>query len=332
MPEIFQWREIEADFTDALLLGNGASIALHPGFHYESIFKAAESAGHLTAPVAEIFGKFHTNDFELVLRKLWHATLVNQALGINSGQLNEAYTQVQQALIKTIRDTHIPYQNAEPHFSATSAFMRNFKTVISLNYDLIVYWSMMQGNKTYGNWFKDCFQDKYFIDNWPDWRSPYGAEGTTLVFYPHGNLALARKKDGREQKYKAAKDKDLLESIFQTWESAKSSPLFVCEGSAEQKKIAIKSSGYLQCVYSEVIPKMGKSLAIYGWGMGDQEQHIIDQIKRANLKKVAISVFRNDRNFQEKAQLLLHSININEIYFFDAESPGCWIHQNPDAH
>ena len=127
MPKIFQWGEIEANFTDALLLGNGASIALHSGFRYESIFKAAESAGHLTAPVAEIFNKFHTHDFELVLRKLWHATLVNQALGINSVQLNDAYTQVQQALIKTIRDTHIPYKNAEPHFPAISAFMRKFR-------------------------------------------------------------------------------------------------------------------------------------------------------------------------------------------------------------
>jgi len=86
MPAIHQWSEIREQFAGgALLLGNGASMAIHPGFGYGSLRQAAEDNGHITPEVSEIFRAFDTPDFELVLRRLWEATSVNKALGIEQG-------------------------------------------------------------------------------------------------------------------------------------------------------------------------------------------------------------------------------------------------------
>ena len=56
MPEIVDWRTSQSStHTDTLLLGNGASMALHPGFGYGSLFESALENGHITPAVGAIF-------------------------------------------------------------------------------------------------------------------------------------------------------------------------------------------------------------------------------------------------------------------------------------
>lgn len=47
MAKIYEWNDIKDEFTDGLLLGNGASMAVHPEFHYGSLFEAARVKGSL---------------------------------------------------------------------------------------------------------------------------------------------------------------------------------------------------------------------------------------------------------------------------------------------
>lgn len=323
MHEIVKWETIQGRFCHGLLLGNGASRAVHSNFGYDSLFEAATSHDYITQPVAQIFEQFGVQDFELVLRRLWQAKLVNKALSITSGQVDEAYKQVQNALISTIRDTHPTYEQVMPHLTPIYQFMQHFKTVASLNYDLIVYWATRQSVENIGNWFKDCFVKGAFIDDINTLREPYNAEGSTLFFYPHGNLVLAQTTDGREEKI-AAESTNLLNTILNRWTNNDIVPLFVCEGTNEHKKLAIESASYLLRVYHEIIPLLGKSLVIYGWSMADQDQHILDQIKRMNLQRVAVSVHENNMTYAKLAHEKLYAQEVKEIIFFDAASPGCW--------
>ncbi|MGH8604113.1 MAG: DUF4917 family protein, partial [Gammaproteobacteria bacterium] len=137
---IFRWSEIRDRFQESLIVGNGGSVAVDPSFAYPTLFEAARRANHLTERVTDVFGRFGTNDFELVLRRLWQATLVNQALDIPAGPVEQAYREVRTALIATIRDTHVTYEAALPHLSSIYRFMQGFRTVVSLNYDLVLYW------------------------------------------------------------------------------------------------------------------------------------------------------------------------------------------------
>ncbi|WP_176052197.1 DUF4917 family protein [Paraburkholderia caribensis] len=325
MREIARWAEIQARFHHSLIVGNGGSIAIHRGFSYASLFEAARQEGHVTDEMIEIFNAFGVNDFELVLRLLWQATLVNRALKIDAGRVEDAYQRVRSALIETVRSTHVSYEGAMPHLTKLYRFMCRFETVISLNYDLIVYWAAMLGNRDeLGRWFKDGFQRGQFRGDWEALREPFGAKGTTMFFYPHGNLVLARKVDGMEYKISAGNDQDLLETILATWQEGESVPLFVCEGTSEHKKTAIGSSRYLQTVATEPLRTLGESVTIYGWSIGIQEHHIIEQLQRSRPERVAVSVHDNDQRFAEHAADVLVGIGVKEVVFFDSASPGCW--------
>ncbi len=81
--EIRDWEEIAGDFErGTVLVGNGASIAVDRNFGYDALLQEARRRGLLTAQVEDLFRSFDTNDFELALRLVWHATMVNSALQI----------------------------------------------------------------------------------------------------------------------------------------------------------------------------------------------------------------------------------------------------------
>jgi hypothetical protein len=94
MHDIVEWQTIQDRFCHGLLLGNGASRAVNSNFGYDSLYEAATSLDYITQPVAQIFEQFGVQDFELVLRRLWQTKLVNKALSITSGQVDNAYSQV----------------------------------------------------------------------------------------------------------------------------------------------------------------------------------------------------------------------------------------------
>jgi len=329
MLEIKQWAEIQDHFSDGLLLGNGASIGLHPGFKYGSLFDAARISGVLSANAASVFDKFETTDFEAVLYRLWHAKLVNEALELPHGPVEEAYESVRHSLVATVREIHISHEAALPHLPHIYKFMQGFNTVISINYDLIVYWAAMFSQDEIGLWFKDCFNQGRFRDDWQAMREPYGkATGSTLFFYPHGNLALVRNLADEEIKI-ANNGGSLIDVIIDRWNSGRMTPLFVCEGDSNQKKASIGRSSYLHRVFREVISEKKESLVIYGWGIGDHDSHILEQLRKAEIDRVAISVHGGNQDYALHAQRKLEDINIGEIVFFDAASQGCW--HNPST-
>lgn len=326
MSNIANWEDISNEFADgSLIVGNGASIAVSPNFGYDSLYDAAVELKHISKPVQDVFDSFDVNDFELVLRRLWQAKLVNTALDIEHGKVEESYQQVRAALIATVRDVHVSYQEAEDHLVHIFKFMQPFSKVLSLNYDLIVYWAAMLGNRELGSWFKDCFTPDYFCAEWQDRAKPYGvAEGATLFFYPHGNLVLHHHEFSSVKKITARPDGDLLESILDKWERRDLAPAFVCEGSHESKQQSISSCDYLEKVFYEVLPDLGQKVVIYGWAMAEQDEHLLKQISKSHLTKVAVSVYKGDETFMGKVEKQLNDIGVAEVIFFDSESPGSW--------
>lgn len=330
--EIKSWVDIKDQFKDGLILGNGASIAVHQGFSYKGLFSEARKLNFLGQDAEQVFKHFDSEDFEAVLRHLWHSKMVFDALKLTGepvNRVNAAYTAVRAALIKTVRATHVSYPDASPHLEHIYKFLRGFKTVLSLNYDLIVYWAAQYGNNALQSkyHFKDCFDStRHFPEDWASKRQPYrGISDPTLYFYPHGNLALVRNPDYSERKVVVDQAGQLLDNILGIWENENSVPLFVCEGTSERKKNAIASSAYLGRIYREVIPSLGDSLVIYGWSLAEQDQHIIDHIVRQRPKRVAVSVRNSDRNLILRAEREL-GVNRCELIYFDSDSPGVWNH------
>lgn len=330
---IKEWNDIKTNYTEALLLGNGASISIDTSFAYGSLKQHAIDHGYFTEEVQALFDSFHTEDFELVLRIVWHAYFVNKALGIEDNKTTAAYEAIRDSLINAVRSIHVDYNSSVWNFPAIYEFTKGFDTICSLNYDLTLYWACMYGNDIKdGHGFKDCFFGRGFDEEWGRFRDPIrGQNKCTLLFYPHGNLVFARDKIENERKISSGSG-DLLETILEKWLNGSYVPLFVSEGTSEQKIKSIQSSYYLSTIYREVLPELGKSLVIYGWGFGEHDVHIINRICVGGTRIFAVSVYPdgNEEAYCNRVtQIIKDACNREnvEIVFFNAKSKGCWCNE-----
>lgn len=332
MANVYNWNDIKDIFNDTLILGNGASIAVDSCFKYSSLKDKADEYGYFNDDVNRVFNFLDTSDFELVLKMLWHANQINLSLGIEDNITTKTYSIVRDSLIHIIRSFHSTYESIYSNLYDISEFMSKFNTVISINYDLLVYWSMLLKNDDTPYKFKDCFINGSFIhDNWYELREPYQSSlKPTLVFYPHGNISLASDLSGNEFKI-STKYENLLHSIFKHWRSGKYNPVFVSEGYSHQKKMAIKRSPYLSTVYHEVLSDLGEAITIFGWSFSDNDDHLLDAICSGSPFRFAVSVNPNANNLEEHEAKIKRKLKdrLNngkfELYLFDRNSKGCWI-------
>ena len=346
--EIQEWKKISANsanYSDTLLIGNGASVAVNKSFDYGSLTQHAFGNGLMPSDVQQLFSFFDTHDFELVLRLVWQASNVNSSLKIpdKDNRAHAAYVSIRDCLIQSVRGIHPKYDEVSEQLPRIYEFLKKFKTVLSLNYDLILYWVMMYGNSEIddGHKFKDCFLHGSFRDKWQGLRELYlsgGEISNTLVFYPHGNLIFRRNAVGSESKIKNDNQNDskkLLDTVLESWETEGTKgtkgtkgfvPLFVSEGTSPQKIASIQNSYYLSTVYREVLTAHTESLVIYGWRLDDRDIHILERMSDSGIKRVAVSVHGDnleycDVVFKKIRDKLGKSVHID---FFDSESYGCW--------
>lgn len=331
---IKDWAEIKDDYENGnLIIGNGASVALHQKFRFDSLKEEAEKLRLFNEDISKLFIEFDTSDFELILRLVWHAKLVNKHLGIIDQKIDSAYENIKEALIKVVKEVHCEHSDIANQLPQLYQFTKQFRTVVSLNYDLILYWILMYGNRNEdGHRFKDCFQGSgLFRNNWQDLRNPIRKEKeVTLSLYQHGNLSIFRDTKNTETKVQRGDFEGLLEVITSQWEDNKI-PLFVAEGTGTKKVESIKSSPYLSTIFYEVLPDLitqKANLVIYGWSLGKQESHLVKQIFKNNQSgKVAISIFQNNQEECHRIYRLIKNEKVApniEVEFFDSQSSGCW--------
>lgn len=327
------WSEIADDFKDALIVGNGGSIALSKKFSYSNLYKLGVDRGEISSRTQEIFQKFSVNnDFEKVLRRLWAADFINQKFEVDKKEqkkVRKPYTNVRRALIKTVKDIHPDQEQLAEGLSNIRQFCEKFTNVFSLNYDLTLIWAIeASNNKALTKSFSDGFSSKKHSSKLStfvyDGRIDDGEIG---VYYLHGNLCLCQTKATRKEKKLAPEDTShsLLKQLTDYWANNGVQPLFVCEGNSQEKLSSIAQSHYLSAAYERLKLDRSESLAIYGWSISKGDQHILDAIKQnPSLKQVAVSVYKDDKELQANARQALSGIGIESIRFFDSESPGCW--------
>lgn len=328
---IVRWTSLPSVDWNSLLVGNGASIALHSGFDYGSLHTVASTNLPTTGA---LFSKLGTTDFEHVLLACWYAELVNAALEAPAPRITRAYKEVRTALINAVRAVHPPHAAITSPLEHVGSWASKFKTVVTLNYDVTLYWAMQLFNSSHGTWFKDCFLSGAFDPDWPRLRDFYGdAEGATLVFYAHGNLVLARDIYGAEGKLSAAgsgPQPDLLSTICEQWRAQSHVPIFVSEGVSSAKLAAISRSAYLSEVYNHVLNDLGDNVVVYGFAFDANDQHILDAIKKSAPRRIAVSVYTGQS--VPAQQSYCHGVRARtsehlpstEVMFFDSGSPSCW--------
>ena len=331
--ELHNWSDIRDKLRGSILLGNGASIAIDERLSYRSLYEQVCESGRLNHEIIDMFDHFETKNFEFIMKLLLEASRVNEVLHIQDNKTRDYYHEIRDSLIDTIRDIHPTHESVQHLLPKVACFLMGFTDVLSLNYDLLVYWSMMQGNERLGcTWFKDGFVGGAFDDDFSEYmyRPQPPAVGATIVSYPHGSLFLVTDIDGYEEKLSRSKDGILLDTILNKWKEKDYIPLFVSEGDTTAKSKAIGRSNYLRAAY-DTLKKITGSLVIYGWSAGEQDEHILAAIDHKGISEIAVSVHTDSPHWESYCERMTdligstHNLRGANLYFFDSKCKGCWV-------
>jgi len=190
--------------------------------------------------------------------------------------------------------------------------LRNYKYVYSTNYDLLIYWSVMQtGPAGFIDYFfqrEFDIQDTDVIDN-----------DRTRVMYLHGGLHLYRLPTGTTLKRRQGAFRNLLDQFgtpFPGYPDAV--PLFVTEGEPASKLNSINKSEYLSFSFREFTEHEG-NLVVFGHSLSDNDDHIVKAIGGWGSRRLAIGLLPDTAlRISRRKTNILAKLPDAEVFFFDA--------------
>ncbi len=293
-----------------LLIGNGLSISISNKFSYTSLRERISD--DLSPAVERLFKKLGTDDFELLLTKIKDAREVIEA--ITDGQVIVSQTiteEIKQKLIEAIKSMN-PRGPLDHGLNpqALNKALKQYNQTFTTNYDIYLYWAR-KGQQHFN--IVDFFNGGTF-----DRNKAYRGDNDAIYFL-HGTLFLFED-ENKTIKINKGNFSTLDDAIHDRIENQNSLPLFISEGSYQEKLASIKKNEYLSFCYDNLRSMSGK-LDIYGHGLNpDVDFHIIDAIKNSKVTEITYFQYNFEKMTNaEKAHLqttlntrLNHEIKIED--------------------
>lgn len=277
-----------------LLLGAGFS---PPGFGYTSLLdKAGESDAEGAPPLLPeddplrgLFRGLDTQNFEEIIAMLDAAR--DRALVSHESARAEAYAakaeRLRRILIKVIAAVHPDSRGDPAHgFECVGAFLRRFSRLFTLNYDLFLYWSVIDGE---GRW-PDGFGRKRTPP--PGLMGPYLQREDTKLFNLHGGIHLFAEETGEVLKARRSPGTNLTAVIAGLLDEGRL-PLYVAEGDSVAKTRAIAASPYLRhCLAA--LKKTRGPIFTFGHSASESDAHVYETIFRSDATHLYVGYFDPD--------------------------------------
>jgi hypothetical protein len=304
-----------------ILLGNGFSIAQGGNrFSYSSLLEKSGLGDG--SPIRKAFQMLETFDFEIVMKALEHASQIEAAYNdeAKAKKFREDAAAVRESLIHAIIEVHpgAQFEVPDKHCDACAKFLIPFDTIITLNYDLLLYWVILRAGAT------KSFRDGFGLDGAGDFRK-FSFSAHCNTYYLHGALHLFLDQE-RETLKRVLTDTTIINDITDTIRKGPEIPLIVAEGTATQKIARIRSVPYLNHCF-ETLASLGGNLIILGHGVSDSDTHIYDAICRSRLKKIFFCVHNPGQRLGEvREQLARYAERRQDIVwsYVDAATANVW--------
>lgn len=274
-------RVIDGARNKHLLLGNGFSISLRPDiFSYGSLYENADFAA---APhIVRLFEALGTKDFEIVIHYLQNAAKVVEvyrpSLTRLASRLRADADIIKGALVTAVARGHPnrPYDITAAQYASCRAFLSRFKHIFTLNYDVLLYWALMQTEVDR----LEILPDDGFRhpeDN-PDlpyvsWQQSHSA----TVHYLHGALHLFDRGDEITKYTWSKTDKAIVDQIREALDEDRF-PLFVSEGDSASKRKRILHNAYLHKAlrsFEACCGPAGNAIVIFGHSLASSDNHVL---------------------------------------------------------
>ncbi|MEX0663317.1 MAG: DUF4917 family protein [Acidimicrobiia bacterium] len=319
-----------------LLLGNGFSISCRPNsFNYGALLdEATFDAAH--GDIRAVFELLGTTDFERVIEMLRVASALVDCYGSRSdlgNRLRHDAETVREALAVTLAARHpdLPFDLAPAEYTAARNFLSNFRKIYTLNYDMLLYWAVMQDfepNLSTNDGFTNSEDPSADYVVW----EPYLDFGSQTLFFLHGGLHLYD--SGPEiSKITWSRTGIPLVDQIRTALATGRYPLIVTEGSSAEKEAKILHNPYLDHAIRS-FAKIQKTLFIHGHSLAPNDEHIFRCIEKGKLDRLYISIHGDlDSEVNRATVLRGQALMTNreryngsplEVRFYDASTAHVW--------
>jgi Domain of unknown function (DUF4917) len=286
-------------------------------FGYHTLFETAQTDAifhRLTECDRQVFELFNTVNFERVLRALRIAELINGCVGYDSAIISERYESIQLALFESIRHVHVPWSAVGlERLYAIRNCLSEYRYIYSTNYDLLTYWACMSKDDSR---FRDYFWSNGRCFDMNNCTAP---EEIPKMLFLHGALHLRQSASGTVRKIVATNDNLLEMSTNATVERNDEFPLFITEGTSEDKIRAIFQSPYLSFAFNQFVRHRG-GLVVFGHSLSEADAHIVKTI--ASFMKntpLAVSILPgNEEEILLKKAELRKMFRNTDLHTFDA--------------
>lgn len=323
-----------------LMLGNGFSIALRPDiFTYGSLY---DNADFSAAPyIKNVFETLGTTDFEIVIKALQDTAKILALYDPVSplpAKLVQDAEYVKEALVSAVAKRHPsrPYEVEDAQYAACRKFLSPFRHIFTLNYDVLLYWTLMQDEVD----TLDIRPDDGFRHPEDDPNLPYVSwqqSQSATIHYLHGALHLF---DRRSEITKYTWSKTDLPIVDQIRDAlaADKFPLFVSEGTSDSKKERILHNAYLHKAlrsFEACCDRASAALVSYGHSLADNDRHILRCISAGKIKNLLVGIYGDpttpanqaiatEANSLVARRLSKRKNNPLTVEFFDAASAKVW--------
>lgn len=328
--------EVAGDSQPHVLLGNGFSRACRDDiFAYDALFDRANFEV-LSPHARDAFDRLETTDFEVVMRSLRQAGKLidlyqkeNKAL---ADQLTSDADGLRDVLVSAIAGSHPerPADIEEGAYAACKRFLAHFRRIFTVNYDLLLYWALMQNeiepNVPCDDGFRKPEDD---VDaGYVTWEPENTYQQN--VYYLHGALHIFDA--GVEiQKFTWVNTGIRLIEQVRTALQQNLYPLFVAEGESSQKLERIRHSDFLSKAQRSLL-NLGGSLFTYGHSLAENDSHILRLIAKSKVKQLFVALYGDPESVAnqeivgraEGLAVLRPAAKPLTVQFYDAQSASVW--------
>ncbi len=354
MTEVISFKAAISESKDCskrhLLLGNGFSIACRPDiFHYGSLYEQADFSA--VPKLKSAFEALGTQDFELVVRNLEAGAKLIPIYATEdataAAEMASDADKLKSILIDTIAKNHPDVPDAIPidQFAACRRFLAHFigptakGQVFTLNYDLLLYWTLMRDDIPFEEKTNLNANDGFGNDETdPDaeyvvWQGEVGAHNASVHFL-HGALHLFDA--GNElQKFTWIRTSERLVDQAREAVASDKFPIFVAEGSSQQKKTKLRHNAYLYQGYKQLTANAQQGqhcFFIHGHSLAKNDDHILMRLAKGRFKKMFVSL-HGSPSTEANQEIISRAKNMAalrlakwplEVAFYDAETAAVW--------
>jgi hypothetical protein len=337
-----------------LVLGNGFSIAKFPKiFTYDALFSRADFTKN--DRLKRVFDNLKSHDFEAVMRHLLMFVQTGAEYGVQAAAIDEVKKDIEslkQVLIQTICNNHpdSPNDVDDASYKKCFEFLKRFlgrrqSHIYTLNYDLLLYWCIARvglSDGTFSKIINDGFSNSSTGSDaeYVSWQGE-GQAFFSNIRYPHGALHIFDAGDDIQKITFSRTNERLIDQTRKALDQGLF-PLFVSEGSSQQKIEKIKHNSYLYTCYQQFcgdvrgLVKDGDgepdtAMVIYGHSLNSVDDHFWKKLMRGKIRDVYVSVYGgldsvSGLAIQQNVRRLKKAVpgSVVAFNFFNAESVDLW--------